>query len=122
MIASHLHLTAAVLTLVFFLLRFVLLLKQSSVLEQKWLKIMPHIADTFLLVTIVIMCLQFAVYPIVNSWATAKLAGLIFYVLSIAFTLRWAKTTLWRIVGLVSALFWFVMTARLGLAGLAAFQ
>lgn len=122
MIAKHLHLTAAILTFVFFLLRFVLLLRQSPMLQQKWLKILPHVVDTLLIVTIVWLCLQLSIYPIANGWASAKLTGLVFYILSIFLTLRWAKTTTWRVVGAVSTVFWFYMTARLGLAGPAMFS
>ncbi|WP_371195248.1 SirB2 family protein [Glaciecola sp. SC05] len=121
MIAKHLHLTAAILTFVFFLIRFALLMRQSPALQQKWLKILPHIFDTLLLVTIVWLCVQLSIYPLVNGWASAKLTGLVFYILSIFLTLRWAKTTTWRIVGAVSVVVWFVMTARLGLAGPAMF-
>lgn len=121
MIAKHLHLTAVILTFIFFLIRFVLLLRHSPVLQQKWLKIVPHIADTLLLVTIVWLCVQLSIYPFVNGWASAKLTGLAFYILSIFFTLRWAKNNTWRIVGAVSTIFWLYMTARLGFAGPAMF-
>ncbi|MBT1451025.1 SirB2 family protein [Glaciecola sp. XM2] len=119
--AKTLHLSAAILTFVFFIIRFALLMKASPALQKKWLKITPHIADTLLLITIVVMIVMSSVYPFVNGWASSKLAGLVFYILSIAFTLRWAKNNVWRIVGAVSAVFWFYMTARLGLVGPAAF-
>lgn len=122
MIAKNLHLTAVILTFVLFLIRFVLLLRASDVLQQKWLKILPHIVDTLLLVTIVWLCIQLSIYPIANGWASAKLTGLVFYILSIFFTLRWAKTNVWRIVGAISTLFWLYMTARLGFAGPAMFS
>ena len=55
-------------------------------------------------------------YPFVNGWASSKLGGFVLYVLSITFALKWAKSNLWRIVGFISAVFWFVMSARLGFA------
>jgi len=120
-IAKGMHLSAVILTFLFFLIRFALLLKQSPMLQQKWLKITPHIADTLLLVTIIWLVILSGIYPFMNGWASAKLAGLVFYILSIAFTLRWAKNNIWRMVGAVSVLFWVYMTARLGLVGPAAF-
>jgi len=117
MIAKHLHLTAVVLTFIFFVLRFVLLMMQSPALQKKWLKVLPHIFDTLLIITIVWLCVQLSIYPIVNGWASAKLTGLVCYILSMFLALRWAKSNLWRIVGAVSTVFWFVMTLRLGLAG-----
>ena len=58
----------------------------------------------------------FNLYPFVNGWASSKLAGFVFYVLSTTFALKWAKSMLWRVVGFVSAVFWLVMSARLGFA------
>jgi hypothetical protein len=55
-------------------------------------------------------------YPFVNGWASSKLGGFVLYVLSITFALKWAKSTLWRIVSLISAVFWLAMSARLGFA------
>ncbi len=51
-----------------------------------------------------------------NGWASSKLGGFVLYVLSITLALKWAKSTLWRIVGLISAVFWIVMSARLAFA------
>jgi hypothetical protein len=55
-------------------------------------------------------------YPFLNGWASSKLAGFVIYVLSITLALKWAKKTVWRVVGLISAIFWLAMTARLGFA------
>jgi uncharacterized membrane protein SirB2 len=52
----------------------------------------------------------------VNGWASSKLGGFVLYILSITLALKWAKSTLWRIVGFISAVFWFAMSARLGFA------
>nr|WP_136249704.1 SirB2 family protein [Ningiella ruwaisensis] len=120
-IARHLHLTAVALTFLFFIIRFVLLLRASPALDKKWLKITPHIADTLLLISIIWMAIIYSAYPFLNSWATAKFAGLIFYVGSIVVALRVAKKTHWRILAAISAVFWLVMTARLGFVGMAAF-
>jgi hypothetical protein len=55
-------------------------------------------------------------YPFVNGWASSKLAGFVLYVLSITLALKWAKKRIWQFVGLLSAVFWLVMSARLGFA------
>ena len=51
-----------------------------------------------------------------NGWASSKLGGFVLYILSITLALKWAKSKLWRIVGFISAVFWFVMSARLAYA------
>jgi hypothetical protein len=44
------------------------------------------------------------------------LGGFLLYVLSITFALKWAQSNIWRIVGLISAIFWLFMSARLAYA------
>ncbi|MDT0596255.1 SirB2 family protein [Glaciecola petra] len=116
MIIKHSHLTIIVLTFIFFLINFVLTIKGSDKVNNKILKIGPHILYTLFLATFVYLVIQIELYPFVNGWASSKLAGFLFYVLSIAFALKWAKKNIWRYVGLVSAVFWLVMSARLGFA------
>jgi uncharacterized membrane protein SirB2 len=93
-------------------------MKGSDKVNNKLLKIGPHILYTFFIVTFIYLVSvnPLNLYPFVNGWASSKLAGFVFYVLSITFALKWAKSTLWRLVGLISAVFWLVMSARLGFA------
>ena len=119
MIVKNTHLIIITLTLIFFIINFVLMMKASNMINNKILKIGPHILYTFFILTAIYMVSVnplINVYPIVNGWLPSKLAGFVIYVLSITFALKWAKSTLWRIVGLISALFWFAMTTRLAYA------
>ncbi|MFT6407653.1 MAG: putative membrane protein SirB2 [Arenicella sp.] len=93
-------------------------MKGSDKVNNKLLKIGPHILYTLFIGTMIYLVTvnPLNLYPLVNGWASSKLAGFIFYVLSITFALTWAKSTPWRIAGFISAVFWFVMSARLGFA------
>ena len=118
MIVKHTHLTIISLTFIFFIINFVLTMKGSDKVNNKFLKIGPHILYTLFVITFIYMVSvnPLNLYPFVNGWASSKLGGFVFYILSITFALKWAKSTLWRIVAAISALFWFVMSARLGFA------
>jgi uncharacterized membrane protein SirB2 len=117
-IVKHAHLSIILLTFVFFIINFALTMKGSDKVNNKLLKIGPHILYTFFIVTFIYLVSvnPLNLYPFVNGWASSKLAGFIFYILSITLALKWAKSTLWRIVGFISAIFWLVMSARLGFA------
>jgi uncharacterized membrane protein SirB2 len=93
-------------------------MKNSEKANNKLLKIGPHILYTLFVLTFVYMVAvnPLNLYPFVNGWASSKLGGFVLYVLSITLALKWAKSTLWRVVGLVSAIFWLVMSARLAYA------
>lgn len=116
-IVKYAHLIIILLTFIFFVINFTLLIKGSGMVNNKILKIGPHILYTFFILTAIYMLSVNPVinlYPIVNGWVPSKLAGFAIYVLSITFALKWAKSNLWRIAGFISALFWLAMTMRLG--------
>jgi uncharacterized membrane protein SirB2 len=118
MIVKNAHLTIISLTFIFFIINFVLTMKGSDKVNNKLLKIGPHILYTLFICTFIYLVTvnPLNLYPFVNGWASSKLGGFVFYVLSIALALRWAKSTAWRYVGFISAVFWLVMSARLGFA------
>lgn len=118
MIIKHAHISIIVLTFIFFIINFVLTVKGSDKVNNKLLKISPHILYTLFVCTFIYLAVvnPLNLYPLVNGWASSKLAGFVLYVLSITFALKWAKSQLWRVVGLISAIFWLAMTARLGFA------
>lgn len=118
MIIKHTHLAIISLTFIFFMINFVLTIKGSDKVNNKLLKIGPHILYALFICTFIYLVIvnPLNLYPFVNGWGSSKLAGFVFYVLSITLALKWAKKTTWRIVGLISAVFWLFMTARLGFA------
>ncbi|MFT5235024.1 MAG: putative membrane protein SirB2 [Shewanella sp.] len=118
MIVKHTHLTIIALTFILFLISFVLTIKGSDKVNNKLLKIGPHVLYTLFICTFIYLVSvnPLNVSPFVNGWASSKLGGFVLYVLSITFALKWAKSKVGRIIALISAIFWLVMTARLGFA------
>ncbi|WP_434951852.1 SirB2 family protein [Shewanella sp. HL-SH4] len=118
MIVKHAHLTIIALTFIFFIINFVLTMRGSDKVNNKLLKVGPHVLYTLFICSFIYLVVvnPLNLYPFVNGWASSKLGGFVLYVLSITLALKWAKSTLWRVVGLLSAIFWLVMSARLGFA------
>jgi uncharacterized membrane protein SirB2 len=105
-IVKHIHLTAIVLSVVLFLLRFVLNVMQSSMLQKKWLKILPHIVDTLLLVSAATLCVILKQYPFVDAWVTEKLLALVMYIFMVTLALKLGRTGFMRAIGLIGAVSW----------------
>ena len=74
----HVHVTLVVITALLFVGRF-WLLTRGSVLPR-WLKILPHVNDTFLLLSAIAMLVVANINPLVSGWLLAKIAGLFVYV------------------------------------------
>ncbi|MFM5641388.1 SirB2 family protein [Aeromonas veronii] len=77
---KHLHMTLALVSLLLFIYRWTLALAGSARLQQKWLKILPHINDTFLLLFGVLLAVALQLSPGQQPWLMAKLIALVLYI------------------------------------------
>ena len=102
-LVKHLHLTAVALSIVLFILRFIWLSRQSALMQQKWVRVVPHIIDTVLLASAVTLCVLIAQYPFVHAWITEKVIAVVLYILMGFWTLKWARTSMTRFVGFIGA-------------------
>jgi uncharacterized membrane protein SirB2 len=105
-IVKHLHQTVIALSLALFLLRFIWTLGQSNMLQKKWVKILPHVIDTLLLLSAATLCVLIGQYPFVTPWVSEKLLALLMYIFMVVLTLKIAKTGFMRSVGFIGALSW----------------
>lgn len=79
---KHIHLTTVAITLVLFVLRGVWMMLDSPLLQRRWVRIVPHINDTVLLVSALWLAVGVWRYPMVfHGWITAKIVALILYIL-----------------------------------------
>jgi uncharacterized membrane protein SirB2 len=74
---KHLHMTAAGLSIIFFIIRAYWSVSGSSLLQGRFVKIAPHIIDTVLLVCGVILA---AMIGPEQPWILAKIVALILYI------------------------------------------
>ncbi|MEV3827812.1 SirB2 family protein [Aeromonas allosaccharophila] len=77
---KHLHMTLALVSLLLFIYRWSLALAGSDRLQQKWLKILPHINDTFLLLFGVLLAVTLQLSPGQQPWLMTKLIALVLYI------------------------------------------
>ena len=79
--AKELHIACVVVSAVGFFLRGIWMLCDSPMLQRRWVKILPHINDTLLLAAAIALCVLTGQYPLVQAWVTAKVFGLIGYII-----------------------------------------
>ncbi|GAB2716272.1 SirB2 family protein [Halomonas garicola] len=77
---KHLHVTAAYLSIIFFVLRAFWSVNENSVLKARWVKIAPHVIDTALLAFGVALAVLLNFWPL-PGWLTAKIVALVTYIL-----------------------------------------
>ncbi|MBI5430048.1 MAG: SirB2 family protein [Nitrosomonadales bacterium] len=75
-----LHISCAVLSYALFFLRGIWSLKGSPLMQQRWIRIVPHLIDTILLGSAVALAVTIRRYPLVDAWLTAKVLALLLYI------------------------------------------
>ncbi|MEH6576666.1 MAG: SirB2 family protein [Amphritea sp.] len=104
MLLKHSHMTFALLSILLFTLRGYWMLNASTMLTQRWVRILPHIIDTLLLTTAIALTVVLSQYPFINSWLTAKVLALLAYIVFGIIALKRGKTKTIRITALILAL------------------
>ena len=77
---KSMHVVFVISSYTLFFLRGVWSLNSSPIIQQKWIRVVPHIVDTVLLIIALSLALTIHQFPFVDSWLTAKMIGLFLYV------------------------------------------
>ncbi|KAB8307430.1 siroheme synthase [Erwinia endophytica] len=77
-----LHLLTVAVTTLMFVLRFFWLQTSSTMLQRRWVRIVPHLNDTLLLLSGILLVVITHFYPFSpqGAWLTEKLFGVIIYI------------------------------------------
>lgn len=103
-LVKYAHVLSAVLSVTGFFLRGILMMRDSPLLNVRWIKVLPHVNDTVLLIAALSLAFMSGQYPFVVGWVTAKVLGVIAYIILGALALRDASTRRMRIVCWLAAL------------------
>jgi uncharacterized membrane protein SirB2 len=104
LILKNLHMTCAVLTFLGFSLRGYWMLTESAMLQKKAVKVFPHIVDTLLLLSAIMLAVVTGFYPFVYGWVTIKVVLLVAYIVLGTFALKRGKTKQSRLVFFIASL------------------
>lgn len=111
---KHLHITCVVLSITGFCLRGLLHLKKSTLAGRRWLRVIPHINDAILLAAAIALTILIGQYPFLDAWLTAKVFGLIVYIILGALALQAGRSPQLRIAAGLAAMVvfgWIVSVA-----------
>ena len=104
LLLKHIHVTCVVLSISGFVVRGTWMMRESPWLKKKWVRVAPHIIDTILLVSAILLAIQIRQYPFVQNWLTAKVLALIAYVVVGAVGLKYGRTKKIRLVAWLVAI------------------
>ena len=109
------HIACVALSGSLFLLRGYWMIKESAALELKAVRVTPHVIDTALLASAIIMLIQLELNPIDAPWLIVKLFALLAYIGLGLFALRRGRTKAIRLACFLAAVatFSFMVTVAL---------
>ncbi len=107
----QLHIACAILSVSLFVLRGALMLARGALMladssrqRNLVLRYLPHVVDTVLLTSALMLTTIVRQYPFSNGWLTTKLVLLVVYVVLGSIALKRGRTRVVRITALVAAL------------------
>ncbi len=101
-IIKLIHITSAFLSISGFITRGIWMINESDYLQKKWVKVLPHIVDTLLLLSAITLAINLSVNPFEQFWLLSKIIALFVYIGLGMVALRFGKTLLQRKIA------WFV--------------
>jgi len=101
------HVAAAATSLALFAVRGAWMIGAPQRLKRRWVRIVPHVIDTVLLVSAIGLAVMIGNYPGTHGWLTAKVVGLIGYIVLGSIALKRGRTRLTRVVAFAAALAMF---------------
>ena len=101
------HMSTAFISIALFLIRGFWVFNHSDMMNKKWVKIVPHVNDTILLVAAIFLTVGISQYPFTHDWLTVKLIALIFYIVFGMFALKRAKERKNKVIFFILALMTF---------------
>jgi len=109
------HIITVIATFSLFVIRGIWMLQDSPYLQQKWVKVLPHLIDTLLFLSGITLVILIQQYPIVHTWLTVKLLAVIAYIILGSIALKYGKTKGIRLMMWLIALgvFAYIITVAL---------
>ncbi|MCX7163471.1 MAG: SirB2 family protein [Rhodocyclales bacterium] len=101
---KYIHVASVILSVAGFFLRGMLVISASPLIEARWVKVLPHINDTILLIAALSLAAMSQQYPFVAGWVTAKVLGVIAYIILGSLALRTGTARPMRIACWLAAL------------------
>jgi uncharacterized membrane protein SirB2 len=112
---KHLHVATVITSYCFFFVRGAWMLTDSPMLARRWVRVVPHVNDTVLLIAGVWLTTMIRQYPGTSGWLTAKLVGLGVYILVGTVAIRRGPTKRIRAAAWVAAqlVFFYIVAVAL---------
>ena len=94
---KQVHISLAIISIAGFVLRWGGSMRGSTLAHHRLTRIAPHVVDTLFLTSALLLAYTIGQYPFTSGWLTAKVIGLLAYILlgATAMSARVSRRILW---------------------------
>lgn len=114
LLLKTIHVSSATISITLFILRGIWSFNGSTIMQQRWIKTVPHFVDTVLIASALGLAYTIEQYPFVDAWLTAKFFALILHIILGSVAIKYGKTRTIRIsawFGAIAMFTYIVMVA-----------
>lgn len=102
------HVAFVALSFTGFFIRGIWMLRNSTLLRQRWVRITPQVVDTVLLLSAIVLAVQLRYSPMEQPWLMAKIIALVIYIAVGLVALRFGSSKRVRLSAWLLGLFIFM--------------
>jgi len=115
-VLKAIHLSSVVLSFAGFFIRGIWMWQGSARLKQRWVKTTPHIVDTFLLGSAILLAVQWRLSPFEHPWLMAKIIALLVYIGAGMIALRFGRSRKERLMAWLFGMLTFLYIVSVALS------
>lgn len=112
---KYIHISCVLISYTLFFLRGLWMLRASPLLQQRWVKVVPHIVDSVLLLSAVTLATLLSISPFSSPWLMAKIIALLLYILLGTLAIKRGRTLKIRLAAWLSAQMVFIYIVSVAL-------
>ena len=102
------HVAFVALSFTGFFIRGIWMLRNSTLLRQRWVRITPQVMDTVLLLSAIVLAVKLRYSPMEQPWLMAKIIALVIYIAVGLVALRFGRSKRVRLSAWLLGLFIFM--------------
>jgi uncharacterized membrane protein SirB2 len=116
LLIKTIHMSAAALSISGFIIRGLLLYIDIDYRRHRLTHTLPHVIDTVLLGSAIYLAVSSAQYPVQQAWLSAKLIGLLVYIVLGLWALKWARSGTERVAAMIISVLCFAYIVTVALS------
>ncbi len=102
-VIKSIHIASVALSYSLFFVRGVWMLRGSPLLQRRWVRVAPHMVDTVLLGSAILLAWRLGFSPLEHSWLAAKIIALLLYIVIGSVAIKRGKTRRIRLIAWLTA-------------------